>query len=200
MREIERVIEEEGLNATVCGYADDHFFSVDNAETAEKVLKLFRNVCLRFGMILESSKTELISTYPCKIQCEHEDSPGRTVTIQSKQSWKWLGFYIHVKNNRIEITLNHLKKYIAYLDELRNHVNDSTFKEIFRIYVQSGLNYYYPMSAILCQEDDFINVETLIRATGGKNLENLSLTSEIMSNQTEMLKNRIKSSKPFNLR
>ena len=196
---MQKAIDRHRLAASVCGYADDHVFVCDSPQTAERVLETFTKICARYGMILESSKTELVTCdKKALIRCVHEDTKAQVV-VNSKAHVKWLGFNIRFHNNQMSIILASLYRLSTYLDELRGVVNGYSLEVIYRIYIQSSLNYYYPVAEILGQRAEFLKLETKLRATLGDILKSLPWTQRITFKQTDLLKKKLYQ-KPYYLR
>ena len=199
--EMDRRIQQTKLKSYMIGYADDHVFVCSDPRTAELTLKNFVRITRKFGMVLEASKTEFVSSHlDQEITTTHEDNDGRIVVIKSKQKVRWLGFNITLNNSKLKITLAPLKKLIIYLDELREQVTVYSLEMIYRIYIQSSLNFYRPVCDFLGQVDEFETLEAMLRTAAGTSVRRLPRTATITQKQTDMLRTKYKLEKHYYFR
>jgi len=189
--EFEKRLAALGITGVVViGYSDDHVICCKRFEDCSIAFQTFEQVTREFGILLEPTKTELVCPNPAS-NLELETRSGKTVcVVKSKQFVRWLGFNLSFKNGKLHLNLGALSKLHSYVREINAHVDNTTFTTVYRLYVQSSLNYMY----IACErfggtcKQDFQYWENKFRdIRKSSQITALPLTSAICKSQLEFL-------------
>jgi len=187
LNKFEKELANRKVEASIHGYADDHVFVTWSIEDANTCLAVFKECCAYYGMVLETSKTELVSEFiDDQLNTLHEDT-GKPVSISSKTRVRWLGFNLFVEGNRLCLDLGVLVRPRAYLELLSERIDENSLTEVFRVYIQSTLNFYYCIAKILGYEQEFTKHEMKLRTACGKAVSSLPYTKVIAQAQLEKL-------------